>query len=443
MTPKPRVQIEDQSPGIREGDLSGQRRSGSPLTPQPPALKPIAFVIPWYGENLIGGAERACRELVEHLHQKGITTEVLTTCARDFYLWENFYAEGTYEIHGVTVRRFEVDPRDQRCFDRINLKILRGDPLTVDEAQSFVEEMINSRGLYDYIAKHRERYLFIFTPYLFSTTYWGSWMAPENSFIIPCLHEENYLNLIGYRRALERVRRLILYAEPEKQLAERILDLKREPVVLGLGVDLRADVDGSRFREKFSLKEDFIFCPGRKLPEKNTPLLIDYFSRYKARYPTPLKLVLSGGGEVSIPEALRQDVLDLGFLSETDKYDAFAAATLTCQPSVHESFSYVLMESWVCKTPVLVHARCAVTSDHCRRSQGGLFFQSYQEFEEGIRFFLTHPDLRRRMGENGHRYVAENFQWDRVLERFVAILRAEDPAHRPHRKPGSLAYLAG
>jgi glycosyltransferase involved in cell wall biosynthesis len=407
--------------------------------------KPIAFVIPWYGESLLGGAERACRELAEHLYQRGIPVEILTTCARDFYFWENFYEEGIYEVHGIKVRRFEVDPRDQFCFDRINLKILRGEPLTVDEARSFTEEMINSQNLYHYIAEHRDKYWFIFTPYLFGTTYWGSWITPENSFIIPCLHEENYLNLIGYRKALERVRRLILYAEPEKQLAERILDLKREPLVLGLGIDLRKDFDGSRFRKKFSLNEDFIFCPGRKLPEKNTPLLLEYFKKYKDRHSTPLKLVLSGGGQVVIPESLQGEVLDLGFLSETDKYDAFAAAAFTCQPSIHESFSYVIMESWVCKTPVLVHAQCAVTSDHCRRSQGGLFFKNYLEFEECVHFFLNYPEKRQRMGENGQAYVAKNFQWDQVIERFIKILISGEVEGSVgvEKKESSTTYLRG
>jgi alcohol dehydrogenase (cytochrome c) len=36
------------------------------------------------------------------------------------------------------------------------------------------------------------------------------------------------------------------------------------------------------------------------------------------------------------------------------KYDAYAGANLLCQPSLHESFSIVLMEAWLAETPVLV-----------------------------------------------------------------------------------------
>ena len=40
-----------------------------------------------------------------------------------------------------------------------------------------------------------------------------------------------------------------------------------------------------------------------------------------------------------------------------------------------ESFSIVIMESWLCGTPILVNAHCPVTVEHCQNSQGGLFFK--------------------------------------------------------------------
>ena len=43
----------------------------------------IGFVIPWYGEDIVGGAEAQCRRLAEELVKTGLEVEVLTTCARD------------------------------------------------------------------------------------------------------------------------------------------------------------------------------------------------------------------------------------------------------------------------------------------------------------------------------------------------------------------------
>ena len=50
-------------------------------------------------------------------------------------------------------------------------------------------------------------------------------------------------------------------------------------------------------------------------------------------------------------------------------------------PSAYESFSLVLLESWSLGVPVLVNASCAATMEHCERSGGGLWFESYRSFE--------------------------------------------------------------
>lgn len=46
----------------------------------------IAFVIPWYGEDMKGGAEMELREVSVHLAKAGIDVEILTTCAKALIL---------------------------------------------------------------------------------------------------------------------------------------------------------------------------------------------------------------------------------------------------------------------------------------------------------------------------------------------------------------------
>jgi ABC-type dipeptide/oligopeptide/nickel transport system ATPase component len=120
-------------------------------------------------------------------------------------------------------------------------------------------------------------------------------------------------------------------------------------------------------------------------------------------------------------------VVDLGFVPAGDKLDAYAAAALLCQPSVHESFSIVLLESWRAGTPVLVHSHCAVTVDHCRRSNGGLYFSNEDEFAATLDFMLNRPALAQKMGRQGREYVLANFSWDVIVEKYRALIRALDP----------------
>lgn len=384
----------------------------------------LAFVTPWYG-NIPGGAESECRRTVENLQKHGIEVEILTTCVKEFLSdWStDFYEEGIYNLNGVGIHRFSVRKRDTARFDKINYKLMRGLEISPDEEKTFMREMVNSPGLYSYIAEHGTDYdYFLFIPYMFGTTYYGSCIYPEKSVIIPCLHDESYAYLNIYKTMFENVKGIIFHASPEKILANHLYNLNNMQTVLGEGIDMDFVYNPDRFREKYGIKTDFILYAGRKEAWKNVPLLIDFFARYKKHRKNELKLVLIGSGTIEIPSESRNDIIDLGFVPLQDKYDAYAAATFLCQPSLNESFSIVIMESWLCKSPVLVHGNCAVTKDHCIKCNGGLYFNDYYEFEGCLDFYLGNPAIRKIMAENGMSYVIDNFSWDKIVEKYIDFL---------------------
>jgi glycosyltransferase involved in cell wall biosynthesis len=80
------------------------------------------------------------------------------------------------------------------------------------------------------------------------------------------------------------------------------------------------------------------------------------------------------------------------------------------------------MESWLAGRPVLVPEECDVTREHVRRSKGGLWFYSADEFAAALDWLTNRPDLASRMGQNGRRYVLQNYTWTAVAERFEHIL---------------------
>ena len=86
---------------------------------------PIAFVTPWFGENITGGAEMEARELAHHLADAGMEVEILTTCVQAFTAdWNiNYYNAGCFRESGLTVRRFPVRTRDTEAFDAVNRMI--------------------------------------------------------------------------------------------------------------------------------------------------------------------------------------------------------------------------------------------------------------------------------------------------------------------------------
>jgi glycosyltransferase involved in cell wall biosynthesis len=386
----------------------------------------LAFVVPWFGRDIPGGAEAECRATARALQTRGVPVEILTTCARDHASpWTDHHSDGVTDEDGFVVRRFKVRPRDPERYGRLQWRLDLGATLTSFEEEDFVRESINSNDLYAYLAGERDRYWYAFIPYCFGTTWEGALVAPERSLLIPCLHDEPFAHLKWTRRILGAVRAACFHVPAERALAESLAgpDAERFPLV-GEGVDPPPPGDGDRFRRKHRVLDPFLLYAGRKAPEKNTPLLVEYFARYKLTHPrSRLKLVLIGPGGVRIPGRLSADVLDLGFVSPQDKADAYAGALALCQPSLLESFSLVMMEAWLAGAPALVHGRCPVTRDHCLASNGGLYFDDYFEFAEAVEALAGDAALRARMGAAGRAYVLANYTWDRVIDNYLGVLR--------------------
>ncbi len=180
--------------------------------------------------------------------------------------------------------------------------------------------------------------------------------------------------------------------------------------------------DAERFRQKYGLNEPFILYVGRRDAGKNVPLLLDYWKQYAESKETKTKLVLIGPGDIVLTPELTPYVVDLGFIPLQDKRDAYSGAILLCQPSLNESFSLVMMESWLAGAPVLVHANCAVTRDHCQESNGGLYFGNYAEFSATLDYIFANPEITGQMGRQGRAYVLANFQWPMVLAKYERII---------------------
>ena len=381
----------------------------------------IAFIIPWYGENIPGGAETECKTTAENLHAAGMEVEILTTCVKEFLSnWNSdYYKEGVYLVNNIPVRRFSVRKRDTALFDSINFKLMQNQKISLQEEEIFIHDMINSDNLYAYIREHESDYdFFLFIPYMFGTTYYGSQIHPKKSILIPCLHDESYAHLSIYKKMFEQVAAIIFLSEPEREVANRLYHPTCKQIVMGGGIDTTFSSNPEHFRKKYKIFSPFILYAGRKDSGKNVPQLLDFFRRLKQENPSDLKLVLIGSGNIGIPPECKNDVIDLGFVSHQDKYDAYAAATILCQPSVNESFSIVIMESWICETPVFVHGNCAVTRDFCIKSNGGLYFTDYFEFKESVQFLLDHPSMRKKMGQSGKQFVLNNFSWENIIDNY-------------------------
>ena len=164
-------------------------------------------------------------------------------------------------------------------------------------------------------------------------------------------------------------------------------------------------------------------------------MLADYFAEYKSRHPGDLALAFVGPVSAAAPD--HPDIVVTGTVSEADKWDVLADAQVMVTPSAYESFSLVVLEAWTLGVPVLVNGGCAATMEHCTRSGGGLWFDSYRSFEATVDRLSGDPSLRAELGESGRRYTARNYLWPSIIDRYTTFLSAvvARGRHAPLRTP--------
>ncbi len=227
------------------------------------------------------------------------------------------------------------------------------------------------------------------------------------------------------KRMFDAVAGYMFNTEPERDLAIRLFDVPaRKCSVVGMGLDPRPS-DGTAAVARFRLDTPYLLYSGRREPLKGTPLLLDYVETFRERTRRDVKLVFTGSGPFHPSPELEPHVRDLGFVSEQEKHDVMAGALAFCHPSVNESLSIVLLESWLAGTPALVHAAGEVLRWQCRRSGGGLWFRNYPEFEEELSLLLDDRPLRASMGRAGRDYVLSEYTWAAVEQRLFAALDGE------------------
>lgn len=390
-------------------------------------LEHIAFVAPRFSEgSTVGGAETLLRNLAACLADTGVRVTFLTTCARNHFTWANEAPAGSRRCGKLDVHFFPVDEdRDLAAFLDAQNCISRGHEVSDDMALTWLRNNVNSSSLCTHLREHADAYdRIVMGPYLFGLIYHAAQVAPEKTLLVPCLHDEPFAYLGPFREMFRSVRGILFNTEPERELAREIFALDDSKTsVVGMGLDdFRANADASPARAR--LKGPYLLFCGRREPLKGTPLLLDYVDTFRARTGRDIKLAFTGSGDMEIPVSLAPHVCDLGFVSEQEKYDTMAGALAFCHPSTLESFGIVCLEAWLARTPCLVHAGSAVLRYQCRKSNGGLWFRCYAEFEEALMLLLDHPELRDRMVAAGRSYVLDTYSWDAVRPRLVRSLRA-------------------
>jgi glycosyltransferase involved in cell wall biosynthesis len=383
-----------------------------------PSRGKLAFVTPRYGDGVVGGSEAVAREAAHGLAARGFTVDVLTTCARDHYTWENEFAPGPATDGAVTVRRFPtVRGGDVARWTQLQERVLAGQALGDADELAWANGRFRVPDLYLHLAASAQEYdAVVFSPYLFWSTLYCAGIAPERTVLMPCLHDEPYASLRIVRAALAGSAGIWFLTEPEHQLGHRLAPLPPRHDVIGAAVDVPERYDPDGFRERYGLERPYVLYAGRREDGKGWRQVLGGFGAALLRHRLPFDLVTFGVGDPAVPPALETRVVDLGYLPPEEVPNAFAAAEAYLQPSANESFSRTIMESWLARTVVIANSASEVVSWHLERSGAGLSYSDELELGECLRFVAEAPKVAEDLASKGRDYVLASYTWPAVLD---------------------------
>jgi glycosyltransferase involved in cell wall biosynthesis len=133
-------------------------------------------------------------------------------------------------------------------------------------------------------------------------------------------------------------------------------------------------------------------------------------------------LLLLGRRTLAVPG--HPQILSPGYVSEYVKQRAIERSDVVAAPSPFESLGMAALEALLAERPLLVNGRCDVLVGHCMRSNGGLWYRSYEDFAEALARLLGDPELRRALGSQGRAYVESRYRWPVVLQHYREVLDA-------------------
>lgn len=175
--------------------------------------------------------------------------------------------------------------------------------------------------------------------------------------------------------------------------------------------------------------ENQIIFVGRLAPHKHVDHLIKILDNIKDQIPS-VKLLIVGKGEEkeNLVEMVNQFNLNefVTFkqdLTDEDLIRNIKESEILVLPSTREGFGMVLAEANCCNKAVVTYASGG-TVEVVENGYNGYLIESENitELQNKILELLENKELQKEFGKNGRRKVETEFDWDKIVEKYVSIL---------------------
>ena len=388
----------------------------------------IACVVHRFGAAIAGGSEGHCRAVARRLAAAHDVT-VLTTCAADHVSWRNQFPAGESLDDGVRVRRFPVArERALSRYGEITERVFDASAGEDLEEAWFRENGPDAPQLLEYLRQHGSAFdRVLLWAFRYASTYFGVGAVPPGTarvVLVPTAENDPVIRFAATARLFTRPSGFVFLTPEERALVAEHCPAPLAPsCVIGTGLDPAPPAGRGVSAPALSEVEGFLLYLGRVDPNKGCETLLRHYTRWSERSGSRVPLVLAGPANMPIPD--HPSIKFLGYVDDARRDALLASASALIVPSPYESLSIVLLEAWNRGTPALVNGGCDVLRGQALRSDGALYYRTYDEFGHAVEMLLRNPDVGRQLGQNGLAYVEREYRWPTVmgkLESFLASL---------------------
>ena len=402
--------------------------------------KKIAIITPRYGREAAGQVPYAAAALARRLAAFYSVT-VLTSTAKDYDSFANYYPEGESVEDGVKLLRFKTtSDRDEQSFERLEaLRVNLGFVGKMLDKKLIREKGPLVRGLTAYIKEHTKDYdRMLFLTFSYYTTVAAWKYAADKAVLIPFTKNADEIALIKrdiYRDIFSSAKFVIYKDEEEKQAIEALL---KEPYpesstgVTGFEIPPYADSPEKRaelvseFRKKYAVEGEYILYTGHISAGRECDKMFECFAAFKESKPgKDMHLTVIGrpDGEVVLPVDI--GAYYPGFVSEKERFAAIAGAELLWftaeSPADIHNFTAGLMFG----VPAIVSGNCTRLAEMAKRSESAFVYDSKEDCIKYMSDIAMMSDRDyARISVRGRFFSEDNYGWDAVTARICKMIEA-------------------
>ena len=384
----------------------------------------ILQVVPYFPPAYtFGGPVKVVYQISRELVKRGHEVVVYTTDAKDFNSRINFSSV----VEGIKVYRFKN--LSLTLVKKLKLFIT---PQLASSARREVKE-------FDIIHLHEYRTFQNVIVYHYARKYGVPYVLQAHGSLPRIVSWKRlkwvYDVLFGYR-LLRDAAKVIALSKVEAEQYKRMGVPEEKIAIIPNGIDLSEYAvlppKGS-FKKKFGIPEDkkIILYLGRIHKIKGIDFLVKAYAYLvnEIKYKDVI-LVIAGPDDGYLKEikslacnlGVLNSIIFTGILSEKDKIAAYTDSSIVTYLGPYEPYGLVSLEAAACRTPVVV-SRGTPMSEIVNKGKFGISvkYGDIPSLSSKLFMLLSDDKLSRNLGRNGRKYIFNNFNWNKIIEKYEQL----------------------